>query len=118
MKKNKKISKPTEMEFYSIEETDGKKVVHVYGYCYDNENTWSLVEYVGHITPVKEFAEQMQKDDGFVESKAQTLNQGQDDFSEKEMTEIINTYFDGKPADYVLPYGEITEDTPVGHYVC
>lgn len=117
------MTEPEEMEFYSIE-PDGKggKRIHVLGYCYNGEDDgkgeWRNVEYTGFIEPLQEFIEHLKEDEDYVDNTAADLNQYIGDHTDEEMTYIINHYFCGQSANLRLSYGEITEDTPCGDYVC
>lgn len=119
MKRFNKVRKPKHLEFYTIYEgEDGVKRIHIFGYCYKADDHWANMECNHFTDTVKEFVANIKADANYVDNTYQILNQYQGDHSPQEMADIINRYFDGKPADRYLAYGDITEDTPCGDYVC
>ena len=93
------------------------------GYTYDSEcdngsGTWRLVEPCFVIVPVAEFIEGVKGSEDYVDGLISEAKQYIEDLDEQGVVECINEYFNGQPADYRLGYGEITEDTPCGNYVC
>ncbi len=123
MEKFNAVTEPMELEFYSIEDDgQGGKDIHVFGYLYANgedngEGEWRDVEYTGFIEPLEDFIRHYAEDDSYVDNTAGDLNQYIGDCTDEEVVDIINHYFCGHPADYRLPYSEITADTPCGNYV-
>ena len=119
MKKFKKLTAPQELDFFQIfENEDGVKHIHILGYCYERDDDWGNVEATFIIVPLSEFVEKYKKGDrDYTDLLYQEANQYQEDISAEKMTEIINTYFNGQPADYYLDFSGITEDTPCGNYV-
>lgn len=131
MKKFDKVLKPFEGDFYTITEQDGEKFIHVDGYTYksdseefvseDNPNGiyWAHLQVCWFVYSLKEFIAKFKEKGGdFVDDNYCNLNQYQSDNTAEQMTNAINHYFDGKPADAYLDFGEITEETPCGNYVC
>lgn len=131
MKKFDKVLKPFAGDFYTITEQDGEKFIHIDGYTYksdseefvseDNPNGiyWAHLQVCWFVYSLKEFiAKFKEKGAEFVEDNYCNLNQYQSDNTAEQMTNAINHYFDGKPADAYLGFGEITESTPCGNYVC
>lgn len=117
-KKLPKVTEPIEMDFYSIEpDGNGGKQIHVFGYCY-KEDTWRNVEYSFFIEPLRDFIEHLKADENYPYNKASELKQYISDCTANEMVEIINCYFNGGTPDYLLPYSDITIDTPCGNYIC
>ena len=70
------------------------------------------------IEPLSEFIQHLSENDQYVDDTYAELKQYQGDYTPKRVIDIINHYFDGKPADYSLGFGGITMDTPCGNYVC
>ena len=129
MEKFEKVSKPQELDFYTISVVDGVKVIHINGYSYKSDSTeyitkenpngdyWANMECCWFLEPLEEFIQNLRADYNYVNDTYSELNQYQGDYTEGEMVEIINHYFNGKPADFYLPFEEITMDTPCGNYV-
>lgn len=117
------VTEPMELEFYSIEpDGQGGKQVHLLGYTYDSESddgsgTWRGLELCFVIVPLKEFIENVATEDDYTDRLTCEAKQYVGDYTDEGIVDYINHYFNGKPADYRLGYGEITEDTPCGNYV-
>ena len=122
MEKFKKVTEPREIEFFSIESSaNGDKQIHIGGYLYKSdtdfgEGCWRSVEYCFCIVPLKEFIEDYNNIEDYIDNIESEAKQYIGDCTDEEVIDIINTYFDGNPADYELHYGEITEETPCGNY--
>lgn len=122
MEKFERVTEPKELEFFSIEEDyTGKKQIHIGGYLYESdtdegEGYWRNVEFTFCIIPLDEFIKNLQEDEDYINNIESEIKQYIGDQTDEEVVEIINNYFDGKPAAYTLHYGEITEDTPCGNY--
>ena len=122
MEKFEKVTEPMELEFFSIDpDGRGGRQIHIGGYLYtegeDNgDGEWRSVEYIGFIEPLEEFIKHYAETEGYVDDTAAELNQQIGDCTGKEVVDIINRYYNGHPADYVLHYSEITMDTPCGNY--
>lgn len=117
------VTEPAELEFYSIEDDgQGGKQVHLLGYTYGSEDNgdgaWRGLEPCGIIVPLKEFIEGVATEDGYTDRLICEAKQYEGDYTDEGIVDYINHYFNGKPADYRLGYGEITEETPCGNYVC
>lgn len=117
-----RVTEPMELEFFSIE-PDGKggKQIHIHGYLYTNGEdlcggTWRNVEYSFFIVPLQEFIERYREDSDYVEQTACELKQYIGDHTDAEVLDIINSYYNGKPADYLMEYCEIDMATPCGNY--
>jgi hypothetical protein len=112
-----------EVEFYSIEpDGQGGKQIHVFGYLYtqgedDGDGEWRNVEYSGFIESIEDFIREYAEDEDYVDNTAADLKQYIDDYTDDEVVDIINNYFDGHPADYSLHYSELSIDTPCGNYM-
>ena len=122
MEKFNKVTEPMELEFFSIDpDGNGGKEIHIGGYTYDSgsdegDGSWRNVEYTFCIIPLKEFIKNLAEDEDYINNIEGEIKQYIGDCTEEEVVEYINNYFNGKPADYTLTYGEITEDTPCGNY--
>lgn len=122
MEKFNKVTEPAELEFFSIDpDGNGGKEIHIFGYTYDSDNdegdgSWRNVEFTFCIIPLKEFIENLEENEDYIDKIESEIKQYIGDCTEEEVVEYINNYFDGKPADCTLTYGEITEDTPCGNY--
>ena len=118
MKKFEKVTSPEEYDFYSIErDYKGEKQIHVFGFTYFGDH-WISAESCWFIEPLSEFVEHVKENENYVNEMYGEFKQYQYDLSEEEATDCINKYFDGKCADYILPFTEITMETPCGNYVC
>lgn len=122
MEKFNQVTEPMELEFYSID-PDGKggKEIHIGGFLYTNgedygEGAWRIVDYSFFIEPLEEFIRHYAEEENYVDNTASGLKQYIGDKTDEEAVKIINNYFDGHPADYVLHYSDITIDTPCGNY--
>lgn len=122
MEKFNRVTEPVELEFFSIEDDGrGGKQIHVLGYLYTNgddngEGEWRNVEYTFFIEPLEDFIRHYAETDSYVDDMAGELKQYIGYDTDQEVVEIINSYFNGHPADYTLHYSEITMDTPCGGY--
>jgi len=129
MEKFKKVRKPVALDFYSIYEDGGVKYIHIFGYSYESSSMeyvskknpygtyWANVECCWFIEPLSDFIKHFAENDQYVDDTYAMLSQYQGDYDKDRMVDIINHYFDGKPADYSLGFGAITMDTPCGNYV-
>lgn len=123
MEKFNPVTEPMEIEFYSIEEDGrGGKQIHILGYLYTNgedngDGEWRNVEYTGFVEPLEDFIRHCAEDEDYVENTAAELNQYIGDHTDEQVVDIINHYFNGHPADYVLHYAFVDMETPVGDYV-
>lgn len=123
------LTKPQELDFFTIYEQDGIKYIHIFGYSYKSDSNeyvsesnpdgiyWANLECCWFIFPLAEFIANLKENENFVDDTYCGLNQYQDDLTEEQMTNTINSYFDGDPADAYLGFEEITMDTPCGNYV-
>lgn len=111
------LTQPKELDFFTIYEENGIKYIHIFGYSYESDGYWANMECSWFIFPVSEFIANLEEYGDFVDETYQGLNQYQDELTAERMTEVINGYFDGKPADAYLDFSEITMDTPCGNYV-
>ena len=131
MKTFKPVVKPFEGDFYSIHEEHGKKYIHVDGYTYKSSNSeystednpdgiyWANLQVCWFIYELSEFiANYKERGTEWVNENYEGLKQYQADFTDEEMLDAINHYFDNKTPDAYLDFSELTEDTPCGTYVC
>ena len=112
-------TKPFEGDYYSIETSiDGVRTIHVNGYLWHDEH-WAHTEVSWFLMPLEEFIENYGKRGSeYVDEVYEEVKQYQQDFdSEDEALDCTKRYFNGRPADAVLPFGLLTKDTPEGHYV-
>ena len=118
MKKFEKATEPKELDFYAIElDSNGEKQIHISGYTYYGDQ-WEYADVCWCIIPLAEFIKNVAEDEDYPTTMMGECKQYIEDCEDDKLTEIINEYFDGHPADYHLPYGSITLDTPCGNYVC
>lgn len=116
------MTEPKEVEFYCIE-PDGKggKQIHILGYTYasdnDTEDHWRVAEGTFMIVPLQEFIDHLKANDDYVGELWCNTKQYEGDYTEKQVVDIINHYFDYHTADAELHYSEITMDTPCGNYI-
>ena len=119
MEKFKKVTKPEEFDFYSIELDDnGEKQIHILGYIYrnDSDDFWELLEPCWFIVPLAEFIKNLKENEDYVNEQYSEYKQYITDMTEEEMVDTINNYFGNQP-EYHLGFSEITMDTPCGDYV-
>lgn len=112
-----KVTNAKELDFYSIYvNSRGEKEIHVYGYSYYGDN-WIMADACFFILKLADFIEGVNDSEDYVNNMYSEVKQYEEDFSEEETVEHINSYFDGSPADYYLPFSEIIMETPCGNYV-
>lgn len=117
MEKFKKVSEPIETDFYSIyRNKKGEKEIHINGYTYYGDQ-FEVVDVCWFIEPLKEFVKHIADNDDYVDEMLGEHKQYHLDMTDEEGVSAINEYFNGNPADYVLHYTEITEDTPCGNFI-
>ena len=135
MKRFEKATEPFMADFYTIFMGDGLygdqnvKMIHIDGYTYKSDSKeyvsednpdgvyWANTQACWLIEPLAEFIQNLRADYNYVDDLFEQAKQYQTDMTREEMVDAINGYFDHKPPQYVLPYEEITEDTPCGTYV-
>lgn len=109
--------KPFEGDFFSIEEYDDVKKIHINGSLWKSDDEWKHSEYVFLIVPLEEFIDNYSKQrNEYVDTLFQDAKTGIAELSEKEAEEMISHYFNGKYPDGMLGYADIHMDTPVGNY--
>ena len=135
MKPFNKATEPFEADFYTIFMGDGLygdknvKMIHIDGYFYESDSKefvseenpdgeyWANTQACWLIEPLSEFIQNLRADYNYVNDLFEDAKQYQEDMSREQAVDAINHYFDNNPPQYVLPYEEITEDTPCGTYV-
>ena len=105
-------------DFYSVEEIDGRKYVHIFGYFYDNGGRpeWPsavILEYAGLMVELPAFLKLSHFDYDVLTGDAKQYSQS---VTRSEAEEAMITYFDGNPPEE-LSYNDLTLDTPCGNYV-
>lgn len=137
MEKFNLVTEPESLDFYEIYGSE-EKWIHIFGYCVPYEGwcshqdlgvsedtpLWSFIDSSGLNMPLSEFLDGMKKHEGheypidyiYIDLYGEA-DQYQDEKLEKDSVDLINQYFDGKPADYYLRFEDININTPVGHYV-
>ena len=112
------VSVPEALDFYTIE-TDGagEKRIRFLGFTYKGDN-WKTID-IGRAEsiPLSVFVDGMREHEDFVNSLYQEFREFERDVTDCECVATINTFFDGKPADYRLQFGNVTMETPNGKYV-
>lgn len=117
-----RVTEPEEMEFYSIEpDGQGGKQIHILGYTYASDNNtkdyWRVAEGTFMIFPLQEFIDNLKQDEDHVNNLWCDAKQYEGDYTDEQVVDIINHYFDGRTANRRLHYSEITIDTPCGDYI-
>lgn len=112
------VTEPEAMEFYSIE-PDGKggKQIHMLGYIYQNDDHWTGVEPAFLILPLREFIDQLKKEEDYTDRLLSEAKLYEGDYDDEGAVDYINHYFCGHTANRRLHYSEITIDTPCGDYI-
>lgn len=110
---------PFETDFYSIEEHDGKKYIHISGSLWKSDDEWRLNEYVWLMVPLKEFIENCAEkgEDEYLDELFSEAKTGVGELNAEEALETITHYFCGYYPDGSLNYSDITLDTPLGDYI-
>ena len=121
MEKFTKLTEPEEVDLFTIYEENGKKYIRIYGYTWfdypdEGEYGWHLQEYDWFVEELGEFIGHLTEDEDYVDHLAQGMTQYIADMPGETMTNLINSYFGGEPADAYLGFEQITMDTPCGNY--
>ena len=123
------ITTPQEVEFFTIYTHNGERYIHLHGYIYKSDDYWANMEACGVIVPLDEFIRDYRNEDDYNDTLYEQCKQYQGDYTETEIVEVINHYYrdivfparednpEGYP-DAWLCYGEITDATPDGSYIC
>ena len=103
-------------DIYEIRCVEGEKYIHILGYAYIEDN----IEYVSFCSldfKLNEFIERYKADPEFVNDEECGCKQYIEDFdSEKELEEFLDMSNPSRPL-IPLSYGNITMETPCGHYI-
>ena len=103
-------------DIYEIRCVEGEKYIHILGYAYIEDN----IEYVSFCSldfKLSEFIEQYKADPEFVNDEECGCKQYIEDFdSEKELEEFLDMNNPARPP-IPLSYGNVTMETPCGHYI-
>ena len=75
------------------------------------------MECCGFYEPLNEFVQHLKDNENYVDDTYCECKQYQGDYDADGIVDVINTYFNGNPADNYLGFSEVTEDTPCGNYV-
>ena len=108
-------------DFYSVEEIEGKKVVHIHGYVYDAgeginnpDETYRNVNFSGCYIPLDEF---IGLSEDTINDFQSTCKQYVNDLTETGAKELMEIYYGTDCKEKELAYSELTLDTPCGDYV-
>lgn len=141
----KPITRPIEVDFFTIYEQGGEKFIHIHGYTYESSSEefvtednpdgiyWANMEACGVDLPLSELLSEFEArgEDAldFVNEMYEECQQYQGDYTAEEIVEVINHYYrdivfsvdypaknEGNPDAY-LDFVEITMDTPCGEYL-
>lgn len=116
MEKFTKFNEPKEVDFYTIFlNGNGEKMIEILGYTGKGDN-WYFMDAVCSL-PLSEFVDRLDKEEYFIDAIYECCKQYQTDCTDKEILKVINTYFNGDPADYLLDFNEITMETPCGRFI-
>ena len=121
MKRFEPVSNPFEYNFFTIFVQNGVKIIHIHGYIYNIDgswNEWAYMECCGLHMPLKEFVDRLHGNEDFIDEIFEQAKQYQKDLTAEETVQLINGYFNGQTANHILPFKDITKETPCGHYVC
>lgn len=104
--------------FYTVENKDGKKYIHIEGNLYLLDiGKYELVEFTFlyyTLTDLHILLEQNVLENTVYEYGKYIS----DNITEQEKDKICTSYFDGKTGGTELTFSEITEETPCGLYYC
>ena len=103
-------------DIYKIRCVEGEKYIHILGYAYIGDNI-EYNSFCGLDFRLSEFIERYKAETEFVNDEECGCKQYFEDFdSEKELEEFLHM---GNPSFMLTPlrYGNITMETPCGHYI-
>lgn len=110
---NKENLKYLHCDVFQVEtDKDGKKRVHIDGYCYENENGYQLVQGTFCYIEVEEIMATSDSDklDALIDREFSEVNQYQCDMTEEEVCD----YYNNIPE---LHYSKVSLETPDGTYI-
>lgn len=103
-------------DIYDIYDQDGEKRIHILGYAYIEDNI-KYVSFCGLDFRLSEFIKSYRTNPEFVNDEECGCKQYIEDFdSEKELEEFLDMDNPSRPL-IPLSYGDITMETPCGHYI-
>ena len=103
-------------DFFSVEENEGNKTIHIHGYLYESDDHFAGVEVSFAILPLAELLAVNPSDRAeYINGIFENCSQYEEDFDSPDW--YFNTYYDGQAPKH-LRYEDITENTPCGHYAC
>lgn len=120
MRKFKNVTTPFEGDFYTILEIDGVKHINILGYtyAYPYDGEWADEITSRIAVPLAEFIDEYRKrGNEYVDELYEECPSYYVGYSIEAMVDRINKYFDGKPADAYLPFGQLDTLTPCGNYI-
>ena len=110
------LSDTYDNDIYNIYDQDGEKRIHILGYAYLGDR----IEYNSFCSldfRLSEFIERYKADPEFVNDEECGCKQYIEDFdSEKELEEFLDINNPSRPL-IPLSYGNVTMETPCGHYI-
>lgn len=110
------LSDTYDNDIYDIYDQDGEKRIHILGYAYI-EDSIEYVSFCGLDFRLSEFIKSYRTNPEFINDEECGCKQYFEDFdSEKELEEFLDM---GNPSCILTPlkYGNITMETPCGHYI-
>ena len=110
------LSDTYDNDIYDIYDQDGEKYIHILGYTYI-EDSIEYVSFCGLDFRLSEFIKSYRTNPEFVNDEECGYKQYFKDFgSEKELEEFLDM---DNPSCPLIPlkYGNITMETPCGHYI-
>ena len=110
---NKENLKYLHCDVYRVEtDKDGKKWVHIDGYCFDNENGYQLVQGTFCYIAIKDIVaiKDVDKLHELIDREFSEVKQYQYDMTKKEVCD----YYDNIPE---LHYSKVSLETPDGTYI-
>ena len=118
MKKFSKLAEPKELDFIAIEnDGNGGKQIHILGYTYYGDD-WKCADVCFCIVPLAEFVKGVSESEDYIAELMGACKQYEKDCTEQEVCDIINKYYDGNEPAAWIDYDELTEEFPLGNYVC
>lgn len=110
------LSDTYDNDIYNIYDQDGEKYIHILGYAYIGDSI-EYVSFCGLDFRLSEFIKSYRTNPEFVNDEECDCKQYIEDFdSEKELEEFLDM---NNPSCPLIPlkYGNITMETPCGHYI-
>ena len=110
------LSDTYDNDIYDIYNQDGEKYIHILGYAYI-EDSIKYVSFCGLDFSLSEFIKSYRTNPEFVNDEECGCKQYFEDFgSEKDLEEFLDMDNPSCPL-ITLKYGNITMETPCGHYI-